>query len=138
MWAALHVVKAGTSVVGGALSDKVGRRSVIAGGWLVYAVVYAAFAVVTSLTALLTWFFIYGLYFGLTEGTEKALVADLAPAASRGFAFGLYNAVLGIGGLVASVVFGLLWTAFGPTVAFGTGAMISLLSTVLLFAVVRR
>ena len=138
IWAALHVVKATTSMAGGVLSDKVGRRAVIASGWLVYAAVYAGFAVATDLSTLLAWFLVYGLYYGLTEGTEKALVADLAPEASRGFAFGLYNAVSGIGGLIASVVFGLLWTAFGTGVAFGTGAAISLVAIVLLFAIVRR
>ncbi len=138
IWAALHVVKATTSMAGGVLSDKVGRRVVIASGWLVYAAVYAGFAVATHLSTLLAWFLVYGLYYGLTEGTEKALVADLAPAPSRGLAFGLYNAVTGVGGLIASVVFGLLWTAFGTGVAFGTGAAISLVAIVLLFAIVRR
>ena len=76
--------------------------------------------------------------FGFAEGVEKALVADLAPAEARGFAFGVYNAVLGIGALLASVVFGLLWNAFGSAVAFGAGAVLALAATVLLFAVVRR
>lgn len=138
IWAALHVVKASISIVGGSWSDRIGRRSVIGLGWLVYAAVYIGFALSSALPWLLLWFMIYGLYFGFAEGTEKALVADLAPAASRGFAFGLYNAVLGIGALLASVVFGLLWNAFGSTVAFGAGAAIALLATVLLFAVVRR
>ena len=100
MWAALHVVKATVSLVGGSWSDRIGRRTVIAIGWIVYAVVYAGFAMSTSLVPLLAWFLIYGFYFGFAEGTEKALVADLAPASRRGFAFGIYNAVLGIGALL--------------------------------------
>jgi len=138
MWAALHVVKAGVSMVGGSWSDRVGRRTVIGLGWLVYAAVYVGFAVANTTGPLLAWFFVYGVYFGFAEGTEKALVADLAPAASRGYAFGLYNAVLGIGALFASVVFGLLWNAFGSAVAFGTGAALALVATALLFVVVRR
>lgn len=138
IWAALHVVKASVSIVGGSWSDRIGRRAVIGLGWLVYAAVYVGFAVTSTLTGLLVWFMVYGLYFGFAEGTEKALVADLAPAASRGFAFGLYNAVLGIGALLASLLFGLLWNAFGSSVAFGTGAALAVLATVLLFAVVRR
>ena len=51
-------------------------------------------------------FLVYGLYFGLTEGVEKAWVADLAPAGARGTAFGVYNAALGVGGLAASLMFG--------------------------------
>lgn len=138
IWAALHVVKASTSMLGGSWSDTWGRRTIIGAGWLVYAAVYFGFAFAESLGWLLAWFLVYGLYFGLTEGTEKALVADLAPPASRGFAFGVYNAVLGIGGLIASVLFGVLWNAFGDAVAFGSGAALAFVSTALLLLVVRR
>jgi MFS family permease len=137
MWAALHVVKAGVSMVGGRWSDRIGRRAVIAIGWLVYAIVYAGFAISDTLPALLTWFLIYGFYFGFAEGTEKALVADLAPAARLGFAFGIYNAVLGLGALAASIVFGLIWNAYGAAAAFGVGAALALAATALLFVVVR-
>jgi MFS family permease len=133
MWAALHIVKAGVSMVGGGWSDRVGRRTVIALGWVIYAVVYAGFALSSSLPALLAWFLIYGFYYGFAEGTQKALVSDLAPASRQGFAFGVYNAVVGLGGLAASVVFGLIWTAFGPVAAFGTGAALALAAAVLLF-----
>ena len=137
MWSALHVVKATVSVYGGAWSDRIGRRAVIAIGWVIYAAVYAGFAVGTSIAVLLPLFLIYGLYFGFAEGTERALVVDLAPPSRRGFAFGIYNAVLGVGQLAASILFGLLWTAFGPPVAFGVGAALALLSIALLFVVVR-
>lgn len=136
MWAGLHVVKTAVSIVGGSWSDRIGRRAVIAIGWLVYAIVYAGFAMATTLPALLAWFFVYGFYFGFTEGTEKALVADLAPAESRGAAFGIYNAVIGIGALAASVVFGVIWKLSGPAAAFGFGAVLALVATVLLFVVV--
>lgn len=138
IWAALHVVKSVVSIAAGSWSDRVGRRGVIAAGWLIYAAVYAGFAVSTSLTALLAWFMIYGLYFGFAEGTEKALVADLAPPDARGSAFGLFNAVVGIGALLASLLFGVLWTAYGPFAAFGTGAALALVATALLFVTVRR
>jgi MFS family permease len=137
MWAALHVVKATVSIVGGSWSDRIGRRAVIAIGWLVYAVVYAGFAFSDTLPALLAWFLIYGFYFGFAEGTEKALVADLAPASRLGFAFGIYNAVLGLGSLAASIVFGLIWKVYGAGVAFGIGAALALAATVLLFVAVR-
>jgi MFS family permease len=136
MWAGLHLVKASVSIVGGSWSDRIGRRAVIVMGWLVYAAVYVGFAITDSLVPLLACFFTYGLYFGFAEGTEKALVADLAPESRRGFAFGVYNAVLGLGALTASILFGLLWSAFGPHVAFGVGAALALLASALLFIVV--
>ncbi len=136
MWAGIHVVKTTVSVVGGSWSDRIGRRTVIAIGWIVYAIVYAGFAVSSSLPALLAWFLIYGFYFGFAEGTEKALVADLAPASRRGTAFGIYNAVVGLGALTASIVFGVIWKMFGAPAAFGTGATLALAATVLLFVAV--
>ena len=138
LWAALHVVKAGWSILGGARSDRVGRRRVIAAGWLIYAVVYGGFAVVTSPVALVLWFLFYGVYYGLSEGTEKALIADLAPADLRGTAFGLYNACLGIGSLLASACFGLIWKVAGAPAAFATGAGLALTASVLLYAFVRE
>ena len=136
MWSALHIVKATVSVIGGSWSDRIGRRAVIAIGWLVYAAVYAGFAISSSLTALLAWFLLYGFYFGFAEGTEKALVADLAPPSRRGFAFGVYTAVQGLGALTASVVFGVIWSTAGPTAAFGFGAALALVATALLFVVI--
>jgi MFS family permease len=136
MWSALHVVKATVSLIAGSWSDRIGRRTVITIGWLVYAVVYGGFAVSTALPALLGWFLIYGFYFGFAEGTEKALVADLAPASRRGAAFGVYNAVQGIGALAASVLFGVIWKVYGAPVAFAVGAALALLATALLFIVV--
>jgi MFS family permease len=136
MWAGIHVVKSAVSLVAGGWSDRIGRRAVITAGWIVYAIVYAGFAFSRSLTALLAWFLIYGFYFGFTEGTEKAFVADLAPASRRGSAFGIYNSVKGLGALAASIVFGLLWTAYGASVAFGVGASLALVSTMLLFVAI--
>ena len=136
MWAALHVVKAATSVAGGSWSDRVGRRTVISLGWIIYAAVYGGFAFAATLRALFAWFLVYGLYFGFAEGTEKALVADLAPEASRGLAFGWYNAIQGLGALAASVVFGLVWSAWGAPAAFGLGAALALLATALLIVMV--
>lgn len=138
LWALLHVVKASFSVAGGRMSDRFDRRRVVALGWVLYAVVYGGFALTDSPGALITWFLIYGLYFGLSESVEKAIVADLAPVHLRGTAFGLYNAMLGIGALIASVAFGLLWNIYGAPVAFATGGALALLASVLLVTIVPR
>ena len=132
VWSALHVVKAVVSPIGGIVSDRLGRRGVIVAGWLVYAAVYGGFALASSLPALLTLFFVYGLYYGLTEGVEKALVADLAPADARGMAFGLYHAAIGMAALVASLLFGVIWKLVSAPAAFGTGAALALLASLLL------
>jgi sugar phosphate permease len=133
LWSAIHVVKMTSSVVGGALSDRLGRRAVIGAGYLWYAVIYAAFARFTSLPAVIAIFLAYGLYFGLTEGVEKAWVVDMAPAEARGVAFGVYNGALGFGGLAASLIFGAIWTRVSPAAAFLTGAGFALAATLLLY-----
>jgi sugar phosphate permease len=138
LWAALHVVKSLASVWGGATSDRLGRRAMIGAGWLIYAIVYVGFAVSTSVAALVGLLLFYGVYFGLSEGTEKALIADLAPASLRGTAFGLYYASAGFGSLGASVAFGLVWKAVSPAAAFGMGAALALLATLLLATLVRE
>jgi MFS family permease len=138
LWSALHVVKVVSSLVGGVLSDRFGRRSLIALGWLWYAVVYAGFGFVDTQAAVIAIFLSYGLYFGLTEGIEKAWVADMAPLFARGTAFGVYNAALGVGTLAASLIFGAIWTTVSPHAAFLTGAALAVLASVLLFTLFAR
>lgn len=132
LWSGLHVVKASLSTWGGTLSDRIGRKQVIVIGWLLYAVVYLGFAMASSAQTLIAWFLLYGVFFALTEGAEKALVADLAPASRHGLAFGAYNTALGIGALGASIVFGLLYERFGAATAFTTGAALAASAALLL------
>jgi MFS family permease len=125
LWAMLHVVKSATSTPGGALSDRIGRKPAVIAGWLIYAAVYLLFGRATQTWQAWALFAVYGTYFGLAEGTEKAMVADLVPAARRGVAFGWYNLAIGIGALPASIVFGLLWDRYGPGTAFVFGAVMA-------------
>jgi sugar phosphate permease len=133
LWSALHVVKMVASLAGGELSDRFGRRALIALGWIVYAAVYAGFGAFDSRAVVITLFLVYGLYFGLTEGVEKAWVADMAPVTARGTAFGIYNAAIGLGSLAASLMFGLIWTRVSPHAAFLTGAGLALGASALLY-----
>ena len=135
LWAMLHVVKSASTVVGGRLSDHVGRRPLILGGWMVYALTYLGFALASSAWHVWALFLVYGLYFGATEGVEKALVADLVPEDRRGAAFGWFNAALGVGALPASILFGVLWERAGAAIAFLTGAAIAGAATLLLLVV---
>jgi MFS family permease len=122
LWTFHHLVKAAASTAGGALSDRAGRKSTIAAGWAVYAASYAGFALATSAWQAWALFGLYGLYHALTEGPERALVADLAGASARGRAFGLFHAVTGGMLLPASLVTGWLWQAYGPPLALAAGA----------------
>lgn len=130
LWALLNGVKSVFNVPGGALSDRLGRRPVLVAGWLVYAIVYFLFARATHAWEAWALFAAYGLYFGLAEGGELALVADVVPSARRGAAYGWYYLAIGIGALPASIVFGILWDRYGSPFAFSVGALLAVLAAV--------
>jgi MFS family permease len=123
----------------GALSDRIGRRKLILGGWIAYGLVYLGLAYAQTGWQVWTLFAFYGLYYAATEGAARALVADLVPNATRGTAYGLFNSAVGIAALPASLIAGLLWqgagawTGFGPSAPFIFGAVMALLAG-LLFA----
>ncbi|MGQ9523251.1 MAG: MFS transporter [Armatimonadota bacterium] len=137
-WVVLHIVKMLTSMPAGILSDKIGRRKLIIAGWAVYAMVYAGFAVGHAPMHAWVLFAVYGVYFGFTEGVEKAFVADLVPADLRATAYGAFNFAVGIGALPASVLMGLLWNSYGPKWAFGFGAAMAMVASLLLTLLVRE
>jgi MFS family permease len=128
LWSAHHVVKAALGTWGGSLSDRRGRREIVAAGWAVYAVTYLGFAVASTTWHAWALFLAYGVYFSLSEGAEKALVAELVPAEQRGVAYGWFNLALGVGALPGSVVFGLVWQRWGAPTAFGMGAALASLA----------
>ena len=137
LWAALHASKVLSSLLGGDLSDRFGRRRLIVAGWTLYAAVYAGFAFVSQGISVWILFLIYGIYFGLTEGVEKALVADLVRPEQRGTAYGLYNLAFSITVLPASLLMGAIWKWRGPTTAFLISAALGGTAAVLLLILVK-
>ncbi|HEV8232266.1 MAG TPA: MFS transporter [Thermoanaerobaculia bacterium] len=133
-WSFFQGVKAATGVPGGAVADRVGRVPAITLGWIVYAAAYAGFAFVARPLAVWGLVALYALFYGLTEGSERAFVADLVPERLRGRAYGIFHAAIGITAFPASVLFGLLWKRFSPRVAFLTGAAVALAAAAALWA----
>jgi MFS family permease len=136
LWTAHHVVKSALSTAGGALSDRWGRRRTIVAGWAVYALSYAGFAAASSAWHAWALFAVYGVFHALTEGPEKALVAELAGAQARGRAFGLFHAITGGMLLPASLLTGALWQGVGAAAALGTGAGLAALAGIALWLLV--
>ena len=132
LWSALHLSKTIFSVFGGYLSDKTGRKTMISLGWLVYMITYAGFAFADSTWHIWVLFIFYGIFFGFTEGIEKALVGDMVGKDIRGLAYGFYNFAVGIASLPASILFGLVWKFSGFKTAFIMGAGFSLIALVML------
>lgn len=137
LYAMLNLVKAVSSTPGGALSDRYGRRPLLLAGWLIYAAVYAGFAFAHAPWQAWALFAVYGTSSGLTEGAEKALVADFVPASRRGAAFGWFNFAVGVAALPASIGFGAVWEHVSPPAAFTMGAAIAAVAGVGLIALVR-
>jgi MFS family permease len=137
LWSAHHGSKVLSSLFGGDLSDRLGRKRLIISGWILYAAVYAGFAFVKSEVSVWILFLIYGIYFGLAEGAEKALVADLVRPEQRGTAYGLYNLAFGITVFPASLLMGMIWDWQGPATAFLVSALIGATAALLLLLLVR-
>ncbi len=132
MWVVLHIAKVIFSIPGGMLSDKIGRRPLLVAGWLVYAFVYVSMAFVSTAPVFWSLIVLYGAYYGLTEGAEKALVADFVPSEHRGRAYGYFHGIVGLTVLPANLIFGLLFAKYGAPAAFGLGACLAGAATILL------
>ena len=133
-----NIAYAATSLPAGTLSDRIGRRRVIAVGWLIYALVYLGFARVMSLWQVWLLFAGYGVYYGLVEGVARAFVADLVPEGRRGTAYGLYHGVVGLTLLPASLLAGWLWQAVSPAAPFYLGAGLAFAAMLGLMALIRE
>jgi MFS family permease len=128
LWAAFNFIKAAVGTWASGLSDRIGRKPLIIGGWLVYAAVYFAFGAATAAWQAWALFAVYGLFYAMTEGTERALVADIVPSTRRGSAYGWYNLAIGLGALPASLIFGMIWDRVSPAAAFSFGATLALVA----------
>lgn len=125
LWAFFHAVKAAAGVPGGILADRIGRVPCVAIGWAVYAIAYAGFAWVAGPRTLWALFAVYALFFALTEGAERALIADLVGEKLRGRAYGIFHGGIGAAALPSSILFGLWWKLFGPKTAFLIGSALA-------------
>jgi MFS family permease len=138
LWMALHISKSLSATPGGILSDRYGRKKMIMAGWALYGGVYFGFASVQSSEMVWILFVIYGLFYGLTEGGERALVANLVPLHLRGTAYGIYHFSIGLSALPASLLMGYLWETFSPEAAFRFGATLALAAGGLLWLAIKE
>ena len=138
MLVAFNLVYTLVSGPAGALSDRVGRRRIIVGGWLAYGIIYLGFALADEAWHVVVLYVLYGIYYGMTEGTARAMVADLVRPDQRGTAYGVFNAAVGLAAFPASLIAGMLWQGiggwqgWGPRAPFFFGSLVALVAVVLL------
>lgn len=138
MLAVYNLVVTLVATPAGSLSDRIGRKRLIIGGWLVYAAIYFGFALAQATWQVWLLYITYGIYFGMAFGTANAMVADLVPENMRGTAFGTYHAVIGLLAFPSSLIAGILWEGvgawggFGPSAPFFFGGSLALLASLLM------
>lgn len=137
VYALFNFIYASVSIPLGSLSDRIGREKVILLGWVCYAIAYLGFALAAQQILVWVFFSVYGLYFATTEGVAKAFIADLVVPQHRGKAYGVYNSLIGIATLPASVIAGILWDKINPSAPFFFGAAIAAFASVCLFVFTR-
>jgi len=137
VYALFNFFYASASVPLGSLSDRIGRERVIILGWFAYAVAYLGFAIAAQAYQIWLLFAFYGLYYATTEGVAKALIADLVVSEHRGKAYGIYNSVVGLIALPASIIAGFLWDSVSPSAPFFFGAVMAGIATGLLLVFIR-
>ena len=133
VYALFNFFYASASIPLGSLSDKIGREKVILLGWFSYSVSYLGFGLANQSYQIWFLFAFYGIYFATTEGVAKAYVADIISSEYRGRAYGIYNSVIGLVTLPASMIAGFLWDKYNPSAPFYFGAAIAFLAAILLF-----
>ena len=138
LWAAFSLAKVLSARYGGIWSDRIARPKLIVAGWAVYAVTYLAFGIASQAWQVWALFLVYGVYYGLTEPAEKALVRDLAPSDARGRAYGFYNFIVGVSAVPAGLLTGWLWQTWSPFVALASGATLALAAAILLLTLPPR
>jgi len=127
-----NIVYAAAAVPGGMLSDKIGRKPMIAGAFALYGIVCIGFAMAGDFFALALLFALYGIFVAVDESVNKAYIVDMTKEEKRGLALGAYNTAIGAAYLPASIIAGMLWATYGAFVPLALASIISVIAAVAL------
>jgi MFS family permease len=137
VYALFNFIYASASIPLGSLSDRIGRQKVIILGWIAYAIAYLGFGLAHLPYQIWLLFAFYGIYYATTEGVAKAYIADVTTPEHRGKAYGIYNSLIGLVTLPASIIAGFMWDKISPSAPFLFGSGIAIISVILLFIYTR-
>jgi MFS family permease len=116
----------------GSLADRIGKEKILVAGYLIYSLVYFGFGVASSAGAIVSLFALYGLYSAATDGIQKAFISDITEKNKKGTGLGIYNALLGLTLLPASLIAGTLYDRVNASIPFYFGASTAFLSAILM------
>lgn len=133
LWAAHHAVKSALTTAGGALSDRSRRNRVLAVGWALYGLIYFLFPLANGIKSFAVLFVAYALPFTLTEGTERAWIADFVGPDQKGRAFGYYYLIQGMATLAGTAAFGLWYQHISRMGAFHLAGGIAIVAAIFAF-----
>jgi len=133
LWIVYNISLSLFSIILGRLSDKVERTRIITFSFLYYGVLYMGFAFAKQLYMIWVLFFLYGVYYGLSEGIYRAYISQIVEPENRGTAFGIFNTGIGIVLLPASIITGLVWDKWGSVWAFNLCAIFSFMALIIFY-----
>ncbi len=133
-----NAVSVAASIPLGSLADRIGKEKILITGFLIYAVVYFGFGFSEGKGALVALFAFYGLYSAATDGIQKAFISDNIDSNKKGTGLGIYNGLLGITLLPASLIAGVLYDKVNSSVPFYFGAVTALISAILMLVFLIR
>lgn len=122
----------------GVLSDKIGKEKILIFGFLIYAIVYFGFGVTGSISMIVALFALYGLYSAATDGIQKAFISDIIDENKKGTGLGIYNAMIGITLLPASLIAGILYDKVNSSIPFYFGTLTAIVSALLMLLFTRK
>jgi MFS family permease len=132
------IVSVSLAIPLGSLSDRIGKERILVAGFLIYAIVYYGFGVTGSVATIIFLFALYGLYSAATDGIQKAFISDMIDSNKQGTGLGIYNALLGITLLPASLIAGILYDKVNSHIPFYFGAITAIISAILMLFFIRR
>ena len=135
LYVLFYIVYVICAIPSGILSDKIGRKPVLIMGYLIFAITSFGLIFTSSIHSILLFFAIYGIFYAMIDGAQRAFVVDLAPEELKATALGTFHTAIGLVALPGGFIAGLLWDNISPETTFLYGSLLSLISVVLFTSV---
>jgi MFS family permease len=131
LWSCLHIVKMFSTFWGGRLADHYNKLKLLVLSWILFSIIYFFFGYIENIWGLVFVFLFYGLFFGLSEPSERALISILSSRKKMGTSFGVFNFSISLAALPSNLFFGWIWSQWGSFVAFAVSSGLAFLAGII-------